>query len=161
LKAAYFRIPPKERTMKKFLPLILLLAALSLISGFLMSKASLIGRVGISLFYKQYKFLKIWWQGALVVFICLIAFLIVQGLIQRNFKRGKAAAFQVLFILLALAGLYFTYADFRHSLNHRWLGERFHLGAYLFWVSWIIISLFYMVTAGKPKQTFDQSITNI
>ena len=44
-------------------------------------------------------------------------------------------------VLIALVGLYFTYNDFRHTLSHRWLGERFHLGAYLFWIVWIAISV--------------------
>jgi hypothetical protein len=30
------------------------------------------------------------------------------------------------------------------------LGERFHIGAYFFWIDWIIISLFYL-TQKKPE----------
>ena len=61
----------------KYYKLIFLLAILSTVSGYLLSKASLVGRIGINLFYKEYKFLKVWWQGALVVFIVLLILLFV------------------------------------------------------------------------------------
>lgn len=44
--------------------------------------------------------------------------------------------------MIAVAGIYFSYLDFRRTLSHRWLGERFHLGVYLFWVGWIAITIF-------------------
>ena len=130
--------------MKRTSFLIFILALLSAISGYLLSKASLIGKAGISMFYKEYQFLKVWWQGALLVFGVLLLLFLVQGLVQRKVAKGTANFIHIILILLALAGLYFTYNDFRHDISHRLLGERFHLGAYLFWVGWIIISMFYL-----------------
>lgn len=128
-----------------------ILLALSCISGYLLSKASLIGRTGINLFYKQYKFLKIWWRGALLVFIVLMFLLFIHGLIQKKTNARMAKTIHAILLLVAIAGLYFTYLDFREVLSHRLLGERFHIGAYLFWIGWIIICVFYM--AQKKKVT--------
>lgn len=130
--------------MKKTALLILILSLLSAISGWLLSKASLAGRAGISLFYKEYRFLKIWWQGALTVFAILIILLLLQNIAQRKLGKHKANILHISMLLLSMVGLYFTYYDFRHTISHRLLGERFHLGAYLFWIGWMVISLFYL-----------------
>jgi hypothetical protein len=136
--------------VKRTASLLSLLAVLSGLSGYLLSNASLAGKVGISLFYKQYRFLKTWWQGALIVFVVLLILFFVQGLAERKLSKARAKVLHVFMILLALAGLYFTYYDFRHTTSHRLLGERFHIGAYLFWIDWILISSFYL-TQKKPE----------
>lgn len=41
--------------------ILILLAALAALSGYLLSKASLVGKAGITLMYQEYKFLKVWW----------------------------------------------------------------------------------------------------
>lgn len=130
--------------MKRRLGLVVFLFFLSGIAGYLLSKASLVGRVGISLFYTQYKFLKTWWQGGLVVFIVWMILFFLQGLAKRKYAPLTSRMIQAGAIVVALIGLYFTYQDFRQNLSHRWLGERFHLGAYMFWIGWIIISVFYL-----------------
>jgi len=131
--------------VRRFTPLLLLLAILSCISGYLLSKASLVGRTGINLFYKEYKFLKVWWQGAGAVFGMLLLLLLMQAIVQRRAKPKRAMFIHLAAIGAALVGLYFTYNDFRHTLSHRLLGERFHLGSYLFWIGWIMISVFCLV----------------
>jgi len=133
--------------------LILLLASLATLSGYLLSKASLVGKAGISLFYKQYGFLKVWWQGALVVFIVWIFLFGLQGWVARRAKGNNAVLAHIAAIVVALIGLIFTYQDFRNNLSHRVLGERFHLGGYLFWAGWIIISLYYLFKSRSLKQT--------
>lgn len=127
--------------------LLVLLGFFSILSGYLMSKASLVGRAGMSLFYREYNFLKSWWKGALVVFIALLILFALQGLLQKRLARPKPA--QLIILVFAAVGLYFTYNDFRHTLSHHLLGERFHLGVYLFWISWMLISLYYFFL---PKQ---------
>lgn len=134
---------------KWILLLIVFLAALSLLSGYLMSKASFIGRLGMTLVYKEYRFLKTWWKGALAVFAVWMILLMIQIIAERKLLKQKANMVHVIFILLALAGLYFTYSDFQHTTSHRWLKERFHTGAYLFWLGCIIISVFCMVQKRK------------
>lgn len=125
--------------------LIVFLAALATLSGYLMSKASFIGRLGMTYVYKEYRFLKTWWQGALTVFIVWIILLIIQIIVEKKLSKSTATLVHVVFILLALIGLHFTYSDFQHTTSHRWLKEKFHIGAYLFWLGWIIISAFCIV----------------
>lgn len=132
-------------TAKRLAFLITFLAALATLSGYLMSKASFVGRLGMTYVYKEYRFLKTWWKGALAVFVAWMILLLIQWIIEKKLSKQKATLIHILFILLAVAGLYFTYADFQHTTSHRWLKERFHIGAYLFWLGWIIISVFYMV----------------
>lgn len=132
-------------SVKKISILIFCLAALASLSGYLMSKASFIGRLGMTFVYKEYRFLKSWWKGALAVFVVWIVLLIIQTIVQKKLSKQTASIIHVVFILLALAGLYFTYSDFQHTTSHRWLKEKFHLGAYLFWLGWIFISVFCMV----------------
>ena len=129
--------------------ILLLLAALAALSGYLLSKASLVGKVGMTLVYKEYSFLKVWWQGALAVLAAWLVLLLIQGVVNRRAKGGNAALAQIVALVLAAIGLFFTYQDFRNNLSHRLLGERFHIGGYLFWIGWMIISLFYLFRGKK------------
>lgn len=138
--------------MKKNTGIILFILFTSNISGYLMSKASLIGKAGMSLFYREYNFLKTWWKGALLVFTALIILYIIQGIIQRKYPPAKAKAIYIITCFISVTGLYLTYNDFRHTLSHRLLGERFHLGVYLFWLGWLGISFFYLTNL-KPEAT--------
>ncbi len=130
--------------MKRTAPFLLLLTGLSVLSGYLLSKASLVGRTGINLFYKEYRFLKVWWKGAALVLAVWLVLFALQGMAHLKLERRKANGVHALAIVVALTGLFFTYSDFRNDLSHRLLGERFHLGAYLFWIGWLGISLFYL-----------------
>lgn len=144
--------------MKRKLLLFLLLMALSSISGYMMSKASWIGRVGMTFFYKEYNLLKIWWQGAIAVFIVLIVLFAIHGLIKVRLTQLKVPhlawkVVNIVLLMLASAGLYFTYYDFSHELAHRMLGWRFHLGFYLIWIGWMVICLFFLF-GKKPAPDF-------
>ncbi len=152
-RAMSIRMQEQKKLPRKPLFFISILLTLSCISGYLLSKASLIGRTGINLFYKQYKFLKVWWQGALLVFIVLMFLLYFHGLIQKKTSARMSKIIHIILLLVAIAGLYFTFLNFREVLSHRLLGERFHIGAYLFWVSWIMICVFYMVQKKKVTIT--------
>lgn len=116
-----------------------------MLSGYLMSKATLVGRVGMSLFYQEYNFLKSWWQGALLVFFILLLLFLALRYIQKKVVYGTAKTISTCFILAGLLGLYFTFFDFRHSLSHKLLGERFHLGVYLFWLGWLVVAVYYFL----------------
>jgi hypothetical protein len=128
--------------VKRYGSFIFLLLILSVISGYLLSKASWIGRVGISLLYQQYGFLKVWWQGGGVIFIALMVLLIIHIVLKKKLSQGAGILAHVISFTIAIAGLYATYHDFRHDFSHRMLGERFHLGVYLFWIDWMLICLF-------------------
>jgi len=138
--------------VKKQLVLVLFLFILACVSGYLMSHPSLVGRLGMDVFYKQYRFLKTWWKGASLVFIIWMVFLLLQGLIRKKLKEGKAKLFQVLMILLALTGLYLSWSDFHDSTTHRWLKDRFHIGVYLFWIGWLLISINYLLEKKDSSQ---------
>jgi membrane protein implicated in regulation of membrane protease activity len=140
--------------MKRNQALILFLGFISLISGYMMSKASLIGKVGMSLFYREYKFLKTWWKGTLFIFIMLLVVYFLHRFMQQRLTIQKARSFHLIACIVAVVSLYLTYHDFRHTLSHRLLGERFHLGVYLFWLGWIAVSLSHLVQAGnEPSAT--------
>ena len=144
---------------KRISLLVLFLAALATLSGYLMSKASFIGRLGMTFVYKEYHFLKTWWKGALAVFAVWVIFLIIQTIIENKLSKQKAILVHVIFILLALVGLYFTYSDFQNTTSHRWLKEKFHIGAYLFWMGWILISVCCMLQKRKALPPAENSIT--
>jgi hypothetical protein len=127
----------------------LLIASLS---GYLLSKASLIGRTGINLFYKEYKFLKTPWKGTLLIVVALSILWLVHAGIQNKSGNKTRTSLHLLLTILGIVGLILTYQDFRNSISHRLLGERFHLGAYLFWVAWLIIS-FSFVLQGKKQRS--------
>ncbi len=123
----------------------------------LCSGISLAGRLGVNLFYKEYRFFKIWWQGALVCFGLMLLVLVVLYFLDRKLKPVAGKSVMWLFLVVSLVGLYFTYKDFRTDLSHRLLGEKFHLGIYLYWVGFSIISLFFALTNSRKHAA---NITN-
>lgn len=143
--------------MQKNFSFIALLAGLSALSGVLLSKASWIGRVGMTFFYKEYNILKIWWQGGTAVFLFIMLLFTLHQLIHN--RLPVVAARVVHFILLLLAGtiLYLNWVDFTETTAHRILGSRFHYGFYLVWVQWILVCIFFLfkkknVALGAIKQ---------
>ena len=117
---------------------------LSLLSGYLLSRASLAGKFGITIFYQDYNFLKSWWKAAAVVFLVLVFLSILLDIIKkRSSPRGMKIA-SAFVIIVALIGIYLSYYDFKNTMSHRLLGKRFHLGIYLFWISWVVIGCFYL-----------------
>ena len=145
--------------VKRVSVLVIVLAALAWLSGYLLSKASFVGRLGMTYVYKEYRFLKTWWKSALAVFVVWMVVLAIQAIVEKKLPKAKAIIVHVIFILFALVGLYFTYSDFQHTTSHRWLKEKFHIGAYLFWLGWILISAFSIV---QKKQDIlpEKSITS-
>ena len=115
------------------------------LSGWLMQKPSLIGRVGIALMYKEYAFLRTWWKTAAIeagIFLLPLLLISLPG------KKLKTVTFRILLLLLVLtglAGLYLTWNDFHETTTHRWLKERFHMGAYLFWAGFLSIPVYFFV----------------
>lgn len=135
---------PKNHTTPLTAPFLFLLAGLAVLSGWLLSKINVIGKAGIALFYKEYRFFRYWWKGALAVFAVWLFLFWLHHFLQRKLVRRQATLLHIAALVIAAIGLYFTYYDFRHDVSHRVIGERFHLGFYLFWVGWMLISLFYL-----------------
>ena len=138
---------------RSYFPLISLLAVLSVISGYLMSKATWIGRVGITFFHKGYNLLKIWWQGSIAVFLILMILFYVHRFLQQRFPAITARLLHVFILLLVAAGLYFTYDDFHTDITHRLLGRRFHYGFYLIWIGWMMVCLFFIFRKKEEHST--------
>lgn len=134
--------------MKRSIYLLLLLAILSAVSGILLSNASWIGRVGITFLHKEYNFLKIWWQGAIGVFLVYLALFLLHDAISRKLSVVPAKMIHGVVLLLTIGGYYLTQDDFTHTLSHRLLGWKFHYGIYLFWAGWAIICLYFLL---KPR----------
>ncbi len=140
--------------MKQNQVFVISLALFSLLTGYLLSAISFTGKAGISLFYTEYQFLKTWWKGALLVFVVWIVLFTILHTISKIVSKAASGIIFTVSLLTALTGLLFSYADFRNSLSHRWLGERFHLGIYLFWLGWMAIVLFLLLKKKTPFQDF-------
>lgn len=134
--------------MKRLFSFIIFLGALSVTAGILLSGMSFLARTSMNIFrkkYQYYAFMKVWWQGAAAIFAVLLLLLALQYWLHRKLPVRNGIVVQFVCLLLAIAGLYFTYYDFRTDLAHRWAGERLHLGFYLFWIGWMSISIYLLV----------------
>ncbi len=131
---------------KRIIALNAILVPLAVIAGWTLSKASLFGKVGINVLHREYQFLSAWWKGALLIWVIWVVLEIVQYQILKRYRRSINLTIQAAFIFLAVLGLYYTYLDFK-TFSHGILGDRFHIGGYLFWIGWIIISIFFI----KPR----------
>ncbi len=145
--------------MKRTILFLLFLAGLAIASGYLMSQMSWIGRLGINLVHKEYKFLKYWWQGAAVVYGVLLLLFVIQSVVHRAAHIAVARIIHFLFLVGAAGGFYLTQQDFSDDFSHHLLKQRFHIGAYLFWVGWACICVFFLFTAGKRKLPKDAGNT--
>jgi hypothetical protein len=129
--------------VKRIISLNAILVSLAVIIGWTLSKATIIGKVGIHFLHREYMFLNSWWKGALLIWGVWVVLEIIQYRVWKRYRRNINLAIQTSFIFLAVLGLYFTYLDFR-TLSHGLLGDRFHIGGYLFWIGWCIISIFFI-----------------
>jgi hypothetical protein len=127
-----------------------LLGFIAVITGFLLSGISFVGRAGINLMYSEYKFLKTWWKGAILVYVVWLLLYVLQSFIAKKTAKKTANMVNIIALLIAVAGLVFSYADFHNTLSHRLLGEHFHLGVYLFWLVWIATSVVLLL---RKKET--------
>ena len=128
---------------RKIISLNAILIPLAIIIGWTLSKATIVGKVGIHLLHREYSFLNSWWKGALLVWGVWLVLEIIQYRVWKRNRQNINLLIQAFFIFLAVLGLYFTYLDFR-TLSHGLLGDRFHIGGYLFWIGWCIISIFFI-----------------
>ena len=116
-----------------------------------MSKASWVGRVGMTFFYKEYNLLKIWWQGAIAVYVIWLLLFLLHTFIQKTLPTVTARLLHIVILMIAAAGLYFTYDDFANDFSHHLLGRRFHYGFYIGWIGWVLICLFFAFKRNRKK----------
>lgn len=132
---------------------VVLLIGLSILAGTLISSLSFTGKIGISFFYREYHFLKVWWKDSLLVFVSWIIIWLLHLYARNRLKRTQYMVLSILSLIISLTGLYFSYYDFRHTLSHRWLGERFHLGIYIFWLVWTGLVIWVYRTPSRTVNT--------
>ncbi len=137
--------------MKGLSTVVAIQALLSTISGVLLSQMSFVGKVGISVMYREYGLFKIWWKAALLLFTIQLALLLVLWLVKRLLGRRLAVAAFLLFLLFGLVGAYFTYLDFT-TTNTRMMKGDFHAGVYLFWGTWVLLCIYFMAVPLKKRQ---------
>ncbi|ULT39994.1 cytochrome d ubiquinol oxidase subunit II [Niabella defluvii] len=135
------------------------LICLSLLSGNLTAGVSLVGKIGISFSISNFLFFQSWWQSSLVCLACMLVIGIILYFADRSLKGIQRKVVLIASFLVFLLGLYLTFRDFRTDLAHRWLGERFHVGIYLYWIGFCIISLFFALTEKKTVTTVNDTET--
>ena len=140
--------------MKGLSTLIAVQALLSTISGVLTSQMSFIGKVGISVLYREYGIFKIWWKTAILLFALQLALVFVLWLVKRLLGRKLAPVVILLFLLFGLTGAYFTYLDFT-TTSHRLMKMNFHAGGYLFWGAWVLACIYFLVVPIKKRQPLE------
>lgn len=127
-------------------------ALLCMLATYLVSRISLIGKIGVALFYKEYKIFRSGWKTFLLFFSIQLLIILIQYLLHRRQPRRKAMLASGALLVAGAVGLMITYYDFQHTYSHRLLKERFHLGFYLFWLGWIGSCIFFLVTNnGRPS----------
>lgn len=140
---------------KKFITLNVVLIPLAIIVGWTLSKATVIGKVGIHFLHREYAFLNSWWKGALFVWSVWAVLEIIQYQVWKRLPGKINLIVQSSCIFLAVLGLYFTYLDFR-TFSHGLLGGNFHIGGYLVWIGWCIVSIFFILRRNnkpEPQET--------
>ncbi|WP_447639825.1 MULTISPECIES: hypothetical protein [Chitinophagaceae] len=139
--------------MKHFKILVALQLLLSVVSGVLVSQMSFLGRLGINIAYKQYSFFKSWWQTAIVMAIIQLLLTLIQRYMGMKQPPNKAKMFSAILLVVAIAGLYGTFHDFTTTFSHKLLKEKFHLGFYLFWLTWILGNVYFLFSRPEIPET--------
>lgn len=128
-------------------------AFLCILEAYLISKISLIGKIGIAMFYKQYRFLRSGWKTFLLLFAVQLLLILLLNQVKKRLPVRKANYTAAVFLILAVLGLWGTYYDFQYTFSHRLLKEKFHLGFYLFWLGWMGTCVYYLVLKPVKRDT--------
>jgi hypothetical protein len=139
---------PNERRISL---LVLCQALLSWIAAYLISKISLIGRIGIATVHREYRVLRSAWETFLLLLGVQVAIIVILRIIQIKYSRKVTIIATSLLMLIAVLGLLVTLWDFLNTYTHRLLKERFHLGFYFFWLGWIGTCLFFLTIKEVKK----------
>jgi len=111
---------------------------------YLISKISTIGKIGIATTYHQYHWLRVFWLTYTILTLFQLALILTLHIMSnRAAKKLTNLVSTILFVAGGL-GLVLTFQDFMHTYSHRLLKERFHLGFYIFWISWMGTCLYFL-----------------
>lgn len=134
----------------KWVILILIQVIVSLVSGILLSKMSLIGRIGVSTVYSEYGFMKHWYKGFAVVLLIQLLLMAILWTVKRSASYKNFSIVNLILIITGLIGLLYTFYDFT-STSHKYMNSQFHWGGYLVWIGWFITCFFFFFARVKPR----------
>ena len=143
----------------KWIILILIQAIISLVAGILLSKMSLVSRIGVSSVYTEYAFMKHWYKGFAVVFIVQLLLIAILWAVKRTTTYKNFSLVNLIFVIIGLIGLLYTFYDFT-STSHQYMNSQFHTGGYLFWAGWFVTCIFFFFARVKPKPTLTNTTIN-
>lgn len=138
--------------MKKLLYIAVIQLLLAIISAMLLAQMSLLGKLGIALFYKNYSILKSPILSGAIIFGVQFLIVLILHLFYLMGNRKLLRTICLLFLLVAILGLSYTIYDFRTEFSHRILKSKFHYGGYLVWIG-IMLSTIYYFFVPKRAQT--------
>lgn len=138
-------------------------ALFTILQVYLISRISLIGKVGISLFYKEYRIFRSPWKTYILFFGIQLTIILLLYFLKNRYSGKITNMAAAVLLAIALFGLLYTYNDFLHTYSHRLLKERFHLGFYLFWTGWISTCVFFLTQRDQkypqaPRQMPDTTL---
>jgi hypothetical protein len=110
----------------------------------LISKISLIGKIGIATVHHEYALLRSFWKTYLLLSLLQVAVIITLYILGKRSSKKITNLVSTVLLVAGLLGLLVTFQDFLHTYTHRLLKERFHLGFYIFWLSWMSSCLFFL-----------------
>lgn len=132
--------------------LVFIQLSLAIISAVLISNMSTLGRIGISLMYKQYTVFKTPWKTTLIIFGIQVCLVLLLAFFKR-FTSSKLSHFvSFIFFVIGIIGAYYTYIDFT-TTSHKHMKFYFHFGFYLFWFNWIFSCIFFFFLKGRKNIT--------
>jgi hypothetical protein len=129
---------------RRIFTLLLCQLLLCWLETYLISKISLIGKVGIATVHHEYALLRSFWKTYALLSILQVALIITLYVLGKRSSKKITNLVSTVLLVAGLLGLVFTFLDFLHTYSHRLLKERFHLGFYIFWLSWMCTCLFFL-----------------
>ena len=117
---------------------------LCLLETYLISKISLIGKIGIATVHHEYALLRSFWKTYGLLSLLQVALIITLYMLGKRSSKKITNLVSTILLVVGLLGFLVTFQDFLHTYTHRLLKERFHLGLYIFWLSWMSSCLFFL-----------------
>lgn len=133
----------------KTISLILIQALLSVISGVLASKMSLIGKLAVSVTHREYSVFKTWWKTALIIFAIQIILIFILWVFKK-ISNSLGTVVSLLMLVIIGFGVYYTYLDFTET-SHKHMKMTFHSGFYLAWLGAALSCIFFIITPIKNQ----------
>ena len=140
--------------MRTFLNIAFIQLLLSAISALLLAQMSWMGKLGISLFNKNYAFLKSPFQSGAYIFATQLILILILHIIYRTFNKGIRQWICFAIFILGVIGLVYTIYDFNQEFSHKILKTKFHFGAYLIWIGYMLTATYYFLLPHR-KQSVD------